>query len=1000
MIRSDNKTFRRLPLHKWGRLSVLLGLFALAACGGGGSSSSGNGGGGSASGGGGGTNSGAFIAGRTKYVRTDATTEYFEWINSHWIIYNPLTNYFYVTDPTSNQVMVLDAASGKEVGVLGVPGAFSIDDTPDHETLYVGTQIGDVYTIDPVAMTVTQRYIAAQIGPSGFAALSALVLADGQLALLGAQGGIPSVDGSTAVGIWNSASNALTAYSTPAGMIFSPSALPLPCGNQMGNIGGFSRTVDRTKVIIASVDSDDTLCELEESGQGIYTNTLQAFTQENFRTTPDGNYIILPANTLSAPPNNTYAYVYDASTLQLVNKILVSGDTSTAAGFAVSADSKTLFVPNDWIIYAYDIASGKQTGWLPNINVPVLNGGSASGPVVNPNLQATDGTGLFVGPMEEGVGFIDTTTMQIGTVGSEFPNGYANPATGPTSGNTQVKITETSPFGTLSAVYFDSKGATNISGISGPDTYGNFGSVSATTPLGAAGSTDVYVFTTDGGMQLLPEGFSYGPTIIEVTPNMSTGEGGGSGIIYGYGFGPVGSGVPGPLPQVKNNTSGTIPPSLQVSVGGKLVQVTGFAPYAYPIQSPPFPLQALSYTIPPGSATANVNVTSGSGGATAQSALSYLPAMQQFPLPESVLAQGIYDPYSDLYYFTDANKIQVFSDAQSAWQAPITIPAPKGATQRLWGIALSPDGSKLAISDLSAQAIYLLDPSNPVSVQTFAVPTMPNYPGVTTNATGVAVSDAGVVYYGSVVNGGTGYSQFFKLDTNTGTVTPYSVQGPGETTDVYLRAELSPDNSTAYFNADGMVFSIDTATNAISFAAVDQGCCYGNYELTLSGNGTRVGATNYFYDSDLSAESGYALNDREALNIEYVYGAKLSADGNLLFQPSTNGIDVFDGRLGNLLDRVSLPVTLSANYDALVSDGKDSVLLAITGSNGDGIAIVDLTSIKEPPPLPYTEVVSQSARTANQTPSSDARTRIQVGGTPASSAGNRVVHITRTIAHP
>ena len=35
------------------------------------------------------------------------------------------------------------------------------------------------------------------------------------------------------------------------------------------------------------------------------------------------------------------------------------------------------------------------------------------------------------------------------------------------------------------------------------------------------------------------------------------------------------------------------------------------------------------------------------------------------------------------------------------------------------------------------------------------------------------------------------------------------------------------------------------------------------------------------------------------LDISCVYGTKFSADGSLLVQPMTNGIDVIDGRLGN-----------------------------------------------------------------------------------------------------
>jgi hypothetical protein len=80
----------------------------------------------------------------------------------------------------------------------------------------------------------------------------------------------------------------------------------------------------------------------------------------------------------------------------------------------------------------------------------------------------------------------------------------------------------------------------------------------------------------------------------------------------------------------------------------------------------------------------------------------------------------------------------------------------------------------------------------------------------------------------------------------------------------------------------------------------------------------------------------------------------------LLFQPSTNGIDVFDGRLGALRTRISLPTALSQNYDALVSDGKDNRLIAITGETGNGIAIIDLSSLAEPSPLAYQDTASNA----------------------------------------
>jgi hypothetical protein len=813
------------------------------------------------------TSSGPFTAGRTKYVRTDATTEYFQWINSRWIIYNPVTNYFYVTDPNSNHLIVLDAASETEVGAISVPGAYTIDDTSDHSTLWIATVIGDLYTVDPVAMVVKERYIGSQIGPSGYLTDSAVVLADGRLALLGGTGG-SSGDGTANYAIWNPADNSFalgTGY----------------CGYD--SIAGLSRTVDRTKILISD-SFGGPLCAVDELSGQATTFGPGGFPGVNFRLSPDGNYIVVPGNTNSLP----YAYVYDASTLSLVSQILVSGDTSTGSGFAISTDSTTLFTPDAWSIYAYDLASGQQTGWLPNILVPETSSGGAYGPSYNPNLQAEDGTGLLVGPLEEGVGFIDTTTMRTGAVGSQFPYGYMVPGTGPTSGGTQVQITEPSPFGTLSAVYFGPQGpATNISGVSGPDSYGNFGSVSATTPAGTAGPSDVYVLTADGGMQVMPEGFSYGPTIIEVTPNMSTGEGAGIGVIYGYGFGAVPTGtVTGPLPNTKRATSSGVPSSLQVSVAGNPVQVTGFVPYAYPLQSPPFPLQSLSYAIPAGTGTADVTVSSASGSATAHASLTYLPAIQQFPLSGSALAQGIYDSYTDLYYFTDTNKIQVFSKAQGSWQSPIAIPPPAGATQqRLWGIALSPDGTKMAVSDLDNGTIYVLsnfDNASP-TIQTFSVRSVSSF---LVNPCGLAISDSANVYFIVMVapGQGSGAYQFFKLDTVNRSIFTYEVDSSGLPSDAYLRNEISSDNSRVFFNDLGYVFYVDTATDTLFPATVDQTCCYGDYELTLSANQAQFVATSYLYDFNLNGESYYALNDREVMNIAYVYGAKLSADGNLLFQ--------------------------------------------------------------------------------------------------------------------
>lgn len=160
----------------------------------------------------------------------------------------------------------------------------------------------------------------------------------------------------------------------------------------------------------------------------------------------------------------------------------------------------------------------------------------------------------------------------------------------------------------------------------------------------------------------------------------------------------------------------------------------------------------------------------------------------------------------------------------------------------------------------------------------------------------------------------------------------------------------------------------------VTSATADQGCCYGTYDLALSANQIQFSASDYIYDTNLNTQSALTLNDREAQSISYVYGSKLSPDGSLLFLPSTSGMDIFDGRLGILRDRIALPMSLSLNYDALVEDGEDNILVAITGQTGGGIAVLDFSSIAEPSPLSYPGADFSKVRLREGTPSSSAET--------------------------
>jgi hypothetical protein len=874
---------------------------------------------------------------RTRYVRTNMVTEYPFWLNSSWEVFDSNTKRFFVSDPFGNQIVVMDATTQAKVASIPVPGAFGIDETPDGSVLYAGTQIGDVYAIDPVAMTVKKRYMAAQIGPNGYAAYVVRVLASGDLALLGEQSAIPSIDGYGSFAIWNPTSNSIQIY---VGLQQSGNHLPYCVGG-----GVLTLTGDRSLVVLAPNADGAPLCTFNPAtGQESQVVPNGQANLTAVAPTPDGSSLLVPIYGAGTGTANT-VQIFNAKTLTETSSFPVLGDTASDASMLVSPDSTTLYMYSSGVVYAYNIASGQLVGWTPNLTVEPLSGGLVVGALYGPEMQAMDGTGLIAGPMEEGVGFIDTSTLQTGPLGTSFLNSYLTPATGPVSGGTSVQWDSSSNAASSTPVvaYFGSNPATSLS----MDSHGFF---NATTPTGSPGPVDIFTLMQDGGEQIVPEAFSYGPTIIQATPDASTSEGGGMGILYGYGFGSTAYG-------------GSISPGFTITVGGAPATVTGFIGNAYGSDIPPFNLQAVTYTVPAGVAgsSADIEVTTQSGSTTLTGGMSYLPAAQKYPLPGAALAQGIYDAKRNVYYFTDAAQIDVFSRTEGQWLNPIPVPAaPAGQSHRLWGIAISPDGSKLAVSDTGDAMVYLIDPDAPTSAQSFSMPVNCSAghcsfsgAGVVYYPVGVAVSDAGMVYIAAYPDGGTGYDGFIKLDTGTDTFVDYGVEATSTSDDVMYRNAISSDNARVFFNDDGEPFSVDTATDTVSYAEIAPGIGLGDDDLSLSSNQTSLEATSYLYDTNLNAASYLALNDYELLNTTYVYGVKLSPDGSLLFQPSTAGIDVFDGRIGTLRTRIALPYALSQNYDALVSDGTDNVLIAITGATGDGIAVLDLTSLSEPAPLPY-----------------------------------------------
>ena len=904
------------------------------------------------------------IKSRSSYIRTASTTDFGALPAPTLTLFHSATGYFFSSDPYLGHLYVVDSVKQKLVATINIPGAFGIDQAPDGSVIYVGTFGGDIYLVDPVKLTITKRIPSSTISQYGFPANAVFAMADGKLLLMQyfLYPYYSWVDGNGPIALWNPADNSIVKFVQT--LDNDPMPERLTC---FQNLGHLILTAGRTRAIIAPVPGgggNSQLCSLDpETGTWNLANVYDSPTQDlsaiaEFSSSPDGKTVVTF--------DETKIYVLDSTTLQIKNSFPapVRRFNFVYPNMVISPDNQTLYLSDPstgTVLYAYNLTSGQLIGWIPEVEASSTYKWYEPS---NPYMQAISSNGLIAGPLDNGIGLIDFQAVNPPPIGTTFNFSALQVATGPPSGGTDTawienQYPQTSPA-PLGSVYFGSNAASEVS-------YGS-SLIYASTPAGASGPVDVRITTTDGGQQLLPEAFSYGPWIEEAPTSYATAEGGGPAQVFGYGFGPVG-------------TSGNLsvreiapPNGVALSVGGQSANLTGYvpAPYisSYPVTQP-FPTQGIEYTVPSGVAgtSSPIVLTSASGTTSGQSPImQYLPATQRFSAPGSQLIDGVYDSHRNLYYFTDTNQVRVFSRTQAQWLSPIPIPTPAhpAGPQQLFGLALSPDGSKLALADAGAFAVYVLNPSSPSSITTYQLGSdLTNAPG------GVAVTNSGTVYYTTFDQNGDGQFDLYWINPATGNAA--YVTGPnnwplqGDSSDeTALRLVMSADGSHVFLSNDGQIVYINTSTNTFQYSNTGPLNSFaGGFELALSPDQSRLAAAGLITDYNGVGVGMQSIGWAAGLDANYVYGAAFSSDGTALFQPGVNAIDVYDGFAGDFLSRISLPFELSQNYRALVSDGTDDIFVAITGATGDGIAVIDLSGVTRPPASPFLKSVpSPSSETA------------------------------------
>ncbi|HKV38994.1 MAG TPA: hypothetical protein VJX67_07265, partial [Blastocatellia bacterium] len=557
---------------------------------------------------------------RTRYVRTDASYTYgLQYAPPHLVVYSSQQRRFFVSNPYLNSIDVFDANLEIEIARITVPGAWGLDLSPDGTTIYAGTLVGDIYKVDPVGMKVVQRIPASTIGPNGYTATEAFVLANGSLALLGSPGGL-SVDGYQGFAIWNPADNTL-----------------VQPGSCVQNIGPFAVNGDRTRVLLSTIDAGgggEPVCSYDPVAGQFTMGTFPYGTfVRQIIPTPDGQRFYLTTATSGVA-------VFDAKTVQLLGQI--SGPSSYALpsgslGAVLSLDGQTLYLGDalTGVIAGYNTTTFSQTVWVPNFITQ--NDGLPA-----PMPSGIDETGLIIGLIGHGVGFEDAAkaiSIQPNFVGF----GNLSPSTAPVSSSTPVQAPIVSgSFGpansasvSLAQVYIGTGTASGVSyAYSAPKSFAEFTTPPSTLP----GIRDLTALLSDGGLGIAPEAFSYGPSILGLSTNAASAAGGAQGVLFGYGLGQQAS-------------------DLQVTIGGQQAEVTQLStapPITLSGEGYPFPIETALFNVPSGTtgAAVDVTVTTADGSTTLLGALHYTAPVQAYAFRGAPLEEGLYDRLRGVLYFT------------------------------------------------------------------------------------------------------------------------------------------------------------------------------------------------------------------------------------------------------------------------------------------------------------------------------------------------------------
>jgi len=648
---------------------------------------------------------------RTTFVRTDDTP-----LSA---VYDPTHKLVFAALPGLNRVDAISPATAQVVKSISVPLPQYLDLAPDDSQVIVGTSTNLIFFISTSTLQIVRETFLPKYTPvNGF---PQFITPSNPLALPG--GDVLINGGSAGVFRWNPATDALTVTQDPG---------------DLGPQWVWTRSLDGTTVLISNNALPGILLLYDPN-----SNSFGAKAQFNdapfaLAANPNGTRYVAAVGAGGTVIDGIF--VLDAN-LKTVGMLPVGGQIY---GIRYSLDGGSIYVVAQEggagsipLIFTISSATLQVVGAAPAYASSIAYFTIAPQQFKVEVPLAVDETGLIIGAADHGMVFDDSTYFQNLSASTPYSSYtiIVDPAEGPAGVSTPVTI-KTDTYPSVPDIWFGDQIGSNLS-LSGG------GQPQATAPpLSAIGPVNVKLIQPSGQVSYIPQGFTYGEIALSPVTLAAGPAGGVTADLFGYGF-----------------SVDSTAPNLTVTIGNQAAAITSQT--LFPAETPyPFPLQHLKVTVPSGSPGAqNITINSSNGTATIPGGFHFARSVTDYPSPVQ-FHTVLYDKQRQQLYLSSQGRVDVFSLNSSVYLAPIVPPTLTGNLE-LWGMALTPDLSRLLVANYADESVAIINPDQPSSAQAVAVGMGP-YTIATTNTNQAFIAPANTV-------------QFLKLDLSTLQVSPVSL---------------------------------------------------------------------------------------------------------------------------------------------------------------------------------------------------------------------------------